>query len=77
MNQRIQELKAQCYIPIVDRVGDTEYDMEKFAVLLVKECISVLDEEIALSVDRRGDNVDPDLILRKHFGIPNFGVESE
>ena len=42
---------------------------EAFAVLLVKECASVLDQEIAWSVDRRGDYVAPDLILNNHFGI--------
>jgi hypothetical protein len=38
MNERIQELKDQCYIPIVDRDSDTEYDMEKFAELIIREC---------------------------------------
>ena len=41
MNKRIQELKDQCYISIVDRTGDTEYDMEKFAQLLIRECAEI------------------------------------
>ena len=44
MNKRIQELKDQCYIPIVDRDGDTEYDMEKFAKLIVLEMCSLMEQ---------------------------------
>jgi hypothetical protein len=40
MNEKIKELMKQCYIPVVDREGDGEYDMEKFAELIVKECVS-------------------------------------
>jgi hypothetical protein len=47
----------------------TEQELENFSKLLIQECISVLDQEIAFSVDRRGDNVEPDLILNKHFGV--------
>jgi hypothetical protein len=45
MNKRIQELKAQCYISIVDRTGDTEYDMEKFARLIAAECAKICFDE--------------------------------
>jgi hypothetical protein len=45
MNNRIQELKAQCYISIVDRTGDTEYDMEKFARLIAAECAGICYDE--------------------------------
>ena len=43
MNRRIQELKDMCYIPIAERVGNTEYDMEKFANLIVRLCGSFTD----------------------------------
>lgn len=44
MNKRIQELKDQCYISIADRDGDTEYDMDKFARLLILECARVASD---------------------------------
>ena len=43
MNKRIQELKDMCYIPIAERVDDTEYDMEKFANLIVRWCGTFTD----------------------------------
>jgi hypothetical protein len=45
MNERIKELKDQCYISIVDRTGDTEYDMEKFALLIAAECAKICFDE--------------------------------
>jgi hypothetical protein len=45
MNERIKELKDQCYISVADRDGDTEYDMEKFAQLLILKCIDLLVDE--------------------------------
>lgn len=38
MNERIQELKRLCYIPNTQDV----YDMEKFAELIIKQCIQEL-----------------------------------
>ena len=40
MNNKIEELKKQCYIYILDsdRNCDIEFDMEKFAELIIKEC---------------------------------------
>lgn len=61
MNKRIQELKDQCYISVADRVGDTEYDMEKFAELIVKECAQVAsDYDGAHYVGTA---------IEKHFGV--------
>jgi hypothetical protein len=70
MNQRIQELKAQCYIPIVDRVGDTEYDMEKFAELLIRECAKFLDENSGYDDSNNAWHPEPEDML-KHFGLEN------
>ena len=41
----------------------------KFAELLVKECISTLEEKIYQSIDNDGDEVWADLILKQHFGV--------
>jgi len=63
MNKRIQELKDQCYIPIVDRDGDTEYDMEKFAKLIVRECVQVVNAADDSCEDYYGT------IIKEHFGV--------
>ena len=41
--KKIQDLKRQCYLPIDDRNDDTEYDMEKFAELIIRECICSIE----------------------------------
>jgi hypothetical protein len=42
---------------------------QKFAELIVKECISALDEKIYRSIDGDGDEIWADLILKEHFGV--------
>jgi hypothetical protein len=37
--------------------------------LIVKECISALDEKIYRSIDGDGDEIWADLILKEHFGV--------
>ena len=71
MNKRIQELKAQCYISVADRVGDTEYDMEKFAELLIRECAKFLDENSGSDCTNNVWYPEPEELLN------HFGVESE
>jgi|688.fasta_scaffold2837361_2 hypothetical protein len=44
MNKRIEEIKKECYISIIDRQGDNEYDLEKFAELIIKECIGIIED---------------------------------
>ena len=44
MNKRMEEIKKECYISIIDRQGDNEYDLEKFAELIIKECIGIIDD---------------------------------
>ena len=59
MNQRIKELFLQAgfHPPVVKRMGD-EYKFEKFAELIVRECIDI--------AYREGDNV---AYLALHFGV--------
>ncbi len=72
MNDKIQSIKKQCYICLLDpdRNGDLEYDMEKFAELLIRECARVAAEVGDL---RTGvEYVIPQLCsleIKKHFGI--------
>ena len=48
MNERIKELEKQCWSHrvngrLVD--GQLHFDTQKFAELIVKECISIVDEQ--------------------------------
>jgi hypothetical protein len=46
MNQRIRELEKQCWSHYVNGVlidGHLHFDVEKFAELIVQECIGVID----------------------------------
>jgi hypothetical protein len=77
MNERIQQLAEQA-TSIVEMVGPQGYtssyanfDREKFAKLIIQECISKLDEEIYRSIDGDGDEAWHDLILKEHFGVCN------
>lgn len=68
MNTRIKELAEQAGL---------EYNFdpmlwlknEKFAQLIVMECISTLEEKIYRSIDHEGDETWIDLILKEHFGV--------
>jgi len=73
MNVRIQKLIEQAtsiqgptpYNPLTFEV----FDKEKFAELIVKECISTLEETIYRPIDHEGDEVWIDLLLKEHFGV--------
>ena len=71
MNEKIQKIKEQCYIPVVTRYGDSEYDMEKFAELIVQECILLIQNEM-----QGEDQISSDFVYNKvvkpvkeHFGV--------
>jgi hypothetical protein len=55
MNKRIRELAEQAE---TKEIGYYFFDREKFAELIVRECIDVAFD--------RGDNVD---YLKEHFGV--------
>lgn len=70
MNDRIRELEAQCWVQIpcdFDMAEDglstirTVFDREKFALLIIKECVDV-------HVDNYGIDIISDA-LNEHFGI--------
>jgi hypothetical protein len=75
MNERIQELMGQTLDEkfagtwsVMDLQDLTKF-ADRFAELLIKECISKLDEEIYRSIDGDGDEAWHDLILKEHFGV--------
>ena len=68
MNDKIENLKKQCYISLIDRDGDMEYDMEKFAELIIKETLEVVRDEVQYALDDYlADTIDPR--VKHHFGI--------
>ena len=79
MNERIRELAEQIVCFEQDMDGSMEPnengqwiradDLAKFAELIVRECISALDEKIYRSIDGDGDEIWADLILKEHFGV--------
>ena len=68
MNELLKDLeKRSVFFNEEDSVF--EFDREKFAELIVKECISALEEKIYRSIDHEGDEIWIDLILKEHFGV--------
>ena len=65
MNERIQQLAEQCTVSCIDGRGVelNEIDVEKFAELIVKECIKELEN------DTRCRIAGADKIVAKHFGV--------
>jgi hypothetical protein len=54
---------------LLDYEGELIFSKEKFAQLIVRECISTLEEKIHRSIDNEGDEIWADLILKEHFGV--------
>jgi hypothetical protein len=69
MNERIKELADQAGFNPYNYQGSNSALFEKFAELIIQECISKLDEEIYRSIDGDGDEAWHDLILKEHFGV--------
>jgi hypothetical protein len=63
MNERIRQLVEQAFIITTDgKIGHVNnYMVEKFAELIVRECIAVHEDDYG--VDIIGD------VLKKHFGL--------
>ena len=79
MNERIRELMIEAFQshygdPVTPVAREKAVELvsgwgEKFAELIVRECISTLEEKIHRSIDNEGDETWPDLILKEHFGV--------
>jgi hypothetical protein len=74
MNERIKELFEQASKEFSAEHKYATFIVptplkEKFAELIVRECISALDEKIYRSIDGDGDEIWADLILKEHFGV--------
>ncbi len=68
MNERIRELESQCWEP--RQYGPAWFDSEKFAELIVKECVEVchkMAEDSDSYVVHDGDTCAEQ--IKKHFGV--------
>jgi hypothetical protein len=69
MNERIRELEKQCWSHYIDGVlidGHLHFDTEKFAELIVQECMKAADEgmaQVTMKVEW------PSYHIKKHFGV--------
>lgn len=71
MNKRIKELAMQAglsYMPsnypdIADLYKGADFELEKFAELIIKECIS------ACATDRLGKTIGAEELIKEHFGV--------
>ena len=73
MNKRIKKLISESYVEIPHErewdATESVFSEQKFAELIVRECISTLEEKIYRSIDNEGDEIWVDLILKEHFGV--------
>ena len=65
IDEFIEALKKEPY----DFYGFRVSELQKFAELIVRECIDVLDGKIYRASDHEGDETWPDLILNEHFEV--------
>ena len=75
MNQQIRELEKQCWSHYVNGVlidGHLHFDVEKFAQLIVRECVKVMydnaiERKVGLEIDKRPTYYAAAIL--EHFGV--------
>jgi len=72
MNERIRELRAQCKEESIDGPGYPDWvDQEKFAELIVRECLQIANDEATAQISAKGkvaaDNIW--FTIRNRFGV--------
>jgi hypothetical protein len=70
MNERIRELAEQCRIEEYNQHGDLiefGFNEEKFAELIVRECMSVAD--LPNNASGQWDHLLSSEVIGKHFGV--------
>jgi len=65
MNERFRELESQCWEP--RQYGPAWFDSERFALLIVRECIDIVSP-YAIKMENF-DGGHPIADLKKHFGV--------
>jgi hypothetical protein len=74
MNERIQQLEKQSYTEVMHEMGGTymAFDKEKFAQLIVRECLQVCMNEGASYEEKAAGAYQSNLYvnaIKKHFGV--------
>jgi len=64
MNKRIKELAEQCWDR---RLDGLHFDQEKFAELIVEECLDILEDEDNGELDTRSVRLAMER-MKRHFG---------
>jgi hypothetical protein len=65
MNERIRELAEQCWDK---RLDGLHFDQEKFAELIVQECLDILEDEDNGELDTRSVRLAMER-MKRHFGV--------
>ncbi len=68
MNEQIKSIALECYNPYGN------FDIEKFALLIVQECVSIVAKRKDQAIDD-GWNVDEAMSLAEMDLLEHFGVE--
>jgi hypothetical protein len=67
MNERIKELAEQCWDR---RLDGLHFDQEKFAELIVRECIAICqDVDGEDNIDAKSGRQDCAVEIQEHFGV--------
>lgn len=67
MNERIRELYDQCFVVLENDTPNTGFDVNKFAELIVRECIDIVSPYAIRMENFDGGHPIDD--LKKHFGV--------
>ena len=69
MNERIQQLEKQSYTEAMHELGGTymAFDKEKFAELIVRECVGVCEEYYGTAGDQAAQYIGQG--IKEHFGV--------
>jgi hypothetical protein len=73
MNERIRELYYECQ----DESQSTEQCYQKFAELIVKECIDIAQDRAAFDWAPPNDVNDIINDIREHFGVEETHIKGE
>jgi hypothetical protein len=74
MNERIKELYNQCFVVLENQSPNTGFDFEKFAELIVRECLNVV-ENLSPGYEDYRDQIEDafrrDCMeeIKHHFGV--------
>jgi hypothetical protein len=67
MNQRIQQLAEQCWNKRPE--GQLHFDNEKFAELIVKECVAIANRQFSAATGLDDRDCLTAQQMKQHFGV--------